>query len=74
MVAVELGPTGKERAIVEDGLMWQGADKIFGDRVEWRLMNGKPCAGILRIWRQDFDEKANKLRTVEELLVIKVSR
>lgn len=74
MVAVEFGPTGKERAIVEDGLMWQGADKAFGDRVEWRLMKGKPHAAILCIQRQDFDERTNKPRTIEELLVIKVSR
>lgn len=73
MVAVEFGPIGKEKAIVEDGLMWEGADKAFGSQVEWRLINGKPYAAILRTWRQDFDEKANLPRTVEELLVIKVS-
>lgn len=53
--------------------MWQGADKVFGEKVEWRLMIGKPYAAILRIWRQDFDEKANRSQTAEELLVIKVS-
>jgi len=73
MVAVEFGPTGREKAIVEDGLMWQGAEKSFDDKVEWRLMDGKPYAAIVRIWRQDFDEEANRPRTVEELLVIKVS-
>lgn len=73
MVAIELGPTKKEKAINEDGLMWQGAEKSFGERVEWRLANGKPHTAILRIWRQDFDEKAGMLHTVEELLVIKVS-
>lgn len=73
MVAIELGPTRKEKAISEDGLMWPGADKSFGERVEWRLANGKPYAAILRIWRQDFDEKANMPLAVEELLIIKVS-
>lgn len=73
MVAVELGLAGKERAIIEDGLIWQGADKAFGSQVEWRLINGKPYAAILRTWRQDFEEEANLSRAVEELLVIKVS-
>lgn len=73
MVAVELGPTKREKAISEDGLMWRGVEKSLGDKVEWRLMNGKPYAAIVRIRRQDFDEKANIPRTVEELLVIKVS-
>lgn len=73
MVAVEFGSTGREKAIVEDGLMWQGAEKCFGDKVEWRLTNGKPYAAIVRIWRQDVDEEANRPLAVEELLIIKVS-
>ncbi|MBX9845786.1 MAG: hypothetical protein K2Z80_28680 [Xanthobacteraceae bacterium] len=74
MVAVELGPTGREKAIIEDGLLWQGADsKAFGDRLEWRLVGGRPYAAILRIRRGDFDMKADKAITVEELLVIKVT-
>lgn len=71
--AVELGPTKKEKAIIENDLMWQGADKAFGDKTEWRVRGGKAYAAILRIWRQDFDEKANRSRTAEELLVVKVS-
>ncbi|MBI2715681.1 MAG: hypothetical protein HYX37_14705 [Rhizobiales bacterium] len=73
MVAVEFGLIGKEKAIVEDDLMWQGADKSFGDKIEWRMTAGRPYGAILRIQRQDFDEKAGETRTVEELLVIKVS-
>lgn len=74
MVAVEIGPTRRERAIVEDGLLWQGADdKAFGDRLEWRLAGGRPYAAILRIRRSDFAMGANKAMTVEELLVIKVT-
>lgn len=74
MVAVELGPTGREKTIVEDGLLWQGADgKAFGDRLEWRLAGGKPYAAVLRIRRSDFDVNADKATIVEELLVIKVT-
>ncbi len=74
MVAVELGLTGREKAIVEDGLVWQGADgKGFGDRLEWRLAGGRPYAAVLRTRRSDFDMDANKAVTVEELLVIKVT-
>ncbi len=73
MVAVEFGPTGKEKAVVEDGLMWQGVDNSFGDKIEWRLADGKPFAAIMRIRRQDFDEKLDKVRDFEDFLVIKVS-
>ncbi len=73
MVAVELGPSGREKTLVEDSLMWQGAEKSFGDRVEWRLLGGRPYAAILRIRRQDFDEKTSESRDVEEMLVVKVS-
>lgn len=73
MVAVELGPTGKENAIIEDGLMWPAATKPFGGQIEWRMNGGKPYSAILRIWRQDFDDKTSTPRVAEELLVIKVS-
>lgn len=58
MVAVELGLAGKKKAISDGDLIRQGADKCFGDKVEWRLMNGKPYAAILRIWGRD--EEANR--------------
>ena len=73
MVAVEFGPTGKEKALVEEGLMWQGADRAFGDKIEWRMTRGKPYAAILRISRNDADADTGESRTVEELLVVKVS-
>jgi hypothetical protein len=73
LVAVELGPTGGEKALVEDDLMWQGATQPFGKRLEWRLIDGKPYAAILRIRHQAFDRKSNDALTVEELNVIKVS-
>jgi len=73
MVAVEFGPKGREKAVVEDGLVWQGADKAFSEKIERRLSGPKPYAAILRIWRQDFNEKANLPQAIEELLVIKIS-
>jgi len=73
LVAVEFGPSGKERALVEESMMWPGATKPFGDRVELRLNEGSPYAAILRTWRQDFDSNSGAPTTSDELLVIKVS-
>jgi hypothetical protein len=66
VVSVAFGIAGRERALVEQDLMWQGAGKVFGDKVEWRLRDGRPFAAIIRIWCQDGDD------VIEELLVAKV--
>ncbi len=36
-------------------LIWRGASKVFGDKLEWRVSDSKPIAGILRAWRVDTD-------------------
>ncbi|TKT71408.1 hypothetical protein YH63_008270 [Afipia massiliensis] len=53
-------------------ISWRGAERVFGDKLEWRLMNGVPAAAILRIWRVSTDREGTD-RTVQELLVMRLS-
>jgi hypothetical protein len=70
-VSVSFGPFGREESLVDNDLMWRGADKVFGDKVEWRVEGGRPYAAILRIWRTDAE--GERERTAEGLLVVKVT-
>lgn len=51
---------------------WRGADKVFGDLVEWRMSGGRPEAAVLRVWRAEVGNDA-KDQEVQELAVFKVS-
>jgi len=73
MVGVSFGPTGKEKAIVDDDLTWLAGRKAFGDKIEWRMTAGKPYAAILRIWHNEPNPTTGEDQDVGELLVIKVS-
>jgi hypothetical protein len=66
VAAVLFGRIGQERSLGDQDLQWQGAGKIVGDKVEWRLKGGSPYAAILRRWRTDGEN------SVEELLVARV--
>lgn len=51
---------------------WRGAGRVFGEKLEWRMMAGLPYAAILRIWRIDAAADGRE-REIEELVVLKVS-
>jgi len=65
VVAVEYGPTGREKSL--GGLQWRGAVDPIGATVEWRLAARKPFAAILRINVLDANE-----RPAERLLIAKI--
>ena len=48
----------------------QPADTGVGDRIEWRINNGKPFAAIVDTWRQPDDGG----KPIEEILVAKVTQ
>lgn len=52
-------------------MSWRGAERVFGDKLEWRVVNGKPVAAILRIWRSDTDSEGSE-RIIQELLVMRI--
>lgn len=70
-VSVAFGPFGREEPLINNDLMWRGADKVFGDKLEWRMEDGKPYAAILRVWRIDADAYGEP--AVQGLLVAKVT-
>lgn len=51
---------------------WRGAGRVFGEKLEWRMVGGLPHAAILRIWRIGAAADGRE-REVEELTVLKVS-
>jgi hypothetical protein len=51
---------------------WRGAGRVFGEKLEWRVDNGRPIAAILRIWRTDTKLDGQE-REVEELIILRVS-
>lgn len=67
LVAFKIFPAGKRDD--ELGLIWRGADKVFGNRLEWRLSGGKPVAAILRTWRVDTDQDGHD-HVTQELVVV----
>ncbi len=67
LVAFKISRTGKRDD--EPGLIWRGADKVFGDKLEWRMSDGKPIAAILRAWRVDTDKDGHD-HVTQELLVV----
>ncbi|RTL68604.1 MAG: hypothetical protein EKK42_09490 [Pseudonocardiaceae bacterium] len=67
LVAFKIFRAGKRDD--EPGLIWRGADKVFGNRLEWRLSDGKPIAAILRTWRVDTDQDGHD-HVTQELVVV----
>jgi hypothetical protein len=67
LAGVTIRPPGT--ASPRPGYAWRGAGKIFGDRLEWRLVAGVPDAAILRIWRTSPEDDG----AVPELVVFKVT-
>lgn len=63
-------PTQQQRASLS--VSWRGAGRVFGEKLEWRMMAEGPYAVILRIWRIDSSADGRE-REVEELMVLKVS-
>jgi hypothetical protein len=51
---------------------WRGAGRVFGEKLQWRVDNGRPVAAILRVWRTDTKLDGQE-REVEELIVLRVS-
>lgn len=53
-------------------ITWRGTGRVFGDKLQWRVDNGRPVAAILRIWRTDATVEGQE-REVEELIVLRLS-
>lgn len=59
LASVEFGRRGTPFANDKSGSVWRGAEKVFGDVLEWRTgSEGIPVAAILRVWETDDGGKA----------------
>jgi hypothetical protein len=50
---------------------FRGSGKVFGDKLEWIVDNGRPTAAILRTWRVDTSDDGTE-KEIQELVVFKV--
>jgi hypothetical protein len=53
-------------------ITWRGASRVYGEKLQWRVDNGRPVAAILRIWRTDTTSEGQE-REMEELIVLRLS-
>src|SRR5882724_10489726 len=53
-------------------ITWRGVGRVFGDKLQWRINNGRPVAAVLRIWRTDTKSDGQE-RELEELIVLKIA-
>lgn len=51
---------------------WRGGGRVFGEKLEWRMVAEKPVAAILRIWRTETSASGREYE-VEELLIMRLS-
>ena len=50
---------------------WRGAGKVFGDKLQWVMQDGKPGAAVIRVWRVDTDKDGHD-HEFQELKVFRV--
>lgn len=47
---------------------FRGANRVFGDKLEWHVANGRPHSAVLRVWKVSEKETDNE-RELQELEV-----
>lgn len=62
-------PARMERAVA---YAFQGLGPVFGKVVDWRIVDGRPVAAVLRIWRAQPRADGSEVE-IEELTIFKVS-
>jgi hypothetical protein len=58
---------------IESAASWRGSGKVFGDKLQWLVQDGRPGAAIIRVWRVDV-AKDGEEREVQELKVFRLDR
>lgn len=53
MAAVVLGTRSGAKDVLGSSWQFRGAGKVFGDKIEWHVVDGRPRAAVLRVWRTD---------------------
>jgi hypothetical protein len=71
MVAVAIASKASSRRGAAATVSFRGSGKVFGDKLQWLVEDGKPQAAILRIWRTETSKEGAESE-VQELIVFKV--
>src|SRR3982074_2001474 len=71
MVAVAIASKASTRRGAAATVSFRGSGKVFGDKLQWLVEDGKPQAAILRIWRTETTKEGAESE-VQELIVFKV--
>ena len=71
MVAVAIASKASSRRGAAATVSFRGSGKVFGDKLQWLVEDGKPQAAILRIWRTETTKEGVE-NEVQELIVFKV--
>jgi hypothetical protein len=70
LAAFAIRPPGRLEKVV--AYVFRGRGRVFGDVVDWRIVDGRPLAAVLRIWRAEPREDGSEVE-VQELAVFKVT-
>ncbi|MBN9002469.1 MAG: hypothetical protein J0H75_10560 [Rhizobiales bacterium] len=57
IAAVAIGPRRRVNSGIENASQFRGAGRVFGDKMQWLVVDGKPRAAVLRTWRLDDAER-----------------
>lgn len=71
MVAIGFARTGLRGSHIEAAATWPGAGKVFGDKIQWVMQDGRPHAAIIRTWRNEVSAEGNN-QEIQELAVFKL--
>jgi hypothetical protein len=71
MVAVAIASKASPRRGAGATMTFRGSGKVFGDKLQWLVEDGKPQAAILRIWRIEVSNEGAESE-VQELIVFKL--
>lgn len=70
LVAFAIRPPGRMEKVI--AYVFRGRGRLFGDVVDWSIVDGRPVAAVLRIWRAEPREDGSEAE-VQELVVFKVT-
>jgi hypothetical protein len=71
VVAVAIASKASPRRGTAATVTFRGSGKVFGDKLQWLVEDGKPQAAILRVWRTETSQEGVDSE-VQELIVFKV--
>ncbi|WP_092291811.1 hypothetical protein [Bradyrhizobium sp. Ghvi] len=69
VVSLTIAPRRSIEKLQAPTAQWRGADKVFGDKVQWIMRAGVPKAAVIRTWSRVGDDE----REVQELSVFAIN-